>query len=113
MRIGIDNIKGYVTLDVLEQFHSDNQRLAKIEILNFDEVVNISDNVEYLILNVRNKYQYDMCHIPKAVNILYTNLTLSYDNLPRDRKLLDTVQPAGLLQEQRRYSKEQDSMWST
>jgi len=88
MRIGFDNIRGFITLETLDSLSQDYHGLASMETLTFDDLENNLRNGDQLVLDVRNKYEYEQEHIQGAINIPFTSLALNIDQLPRDRKLI-------------------------
>jgi hydroxyacylglutathione hydrolase len=88
MRIGFDNIKGFMTMEIFNQIPEDFQGFSRIEMLTFDDIVKHTLNEDQLILDVRNTFEFEHGHIRDAVNIPFTNLPLNLDQLPKNRKLI-------------------------
>lgn len=85
IRIGIDRVVGYVTID---DFNAYEGNLATIPMINFEDVDRMMSTGAYRILDVRKKSEYDEGHHPEAINIAHTRLADRYNEIPRDKPVL-------------------------
>lgn len=85
IRVGIDNIKGYATPQMLSNWDHDLEETSTID---FEEVEKLRKQDDILVLDVRKATEYVEGHIPNAVNIAHTRLADHLDELPRDKTLL-------------------------
>jgi hydroxyacylglutathione hydrolase len=84
IRIGIDNLEGYVSdIDKLEASG------LNLEILNQISVEELKDDIsEYKIIDVRSYTEFDISHIPSAINIHTGYLKNNIDKISDDEKLV-------------------------
>jgi hydroxyacylglutathione hydrolase len=85
VRVGIDNIAGYATPQMLSNWDHD---LATIETIDFDEVEERRQEEAMQVLDVRKATEYDEVHIPASINIAHTRLADQLDELPQKKTLL-------------------------
>lgn len=86
IRIGLDNIKGFVT--PAELIASDVE-LVSTETINFDQADELMGTGKYRMLDVRKKTEYDEGHHPEAINIAHTRLLARmFEELPKDKPIL-------------------------
>ncbi|MDX1639657.1 MAG: MBL fold metallo-hydrolase [Balneolaceae bacterium] len=88
VRIGLDNIVGYITPADLAAFHDRGEQLERIDSINFKETGKLVATGEVALLDVRKASEYDEKHIEGAINIAHTRLLERLDDLPKDRTLL-------------------------
>lgn len=96
VRIGYDNVTGYVTPEGLERYFEDGGATATIPELTFDDVARLrtEDNVE--VLDVRFASEYEAAHVPGALNASYTRLPAYLeDRVPQEATLLVHCQSGG------------------
>jgi hydroxyacylglutathione hydrolase len=84
IRIGLDNVKGFVTPAELAQF--DN--LVSTETINFKTVDQLMETGNYNLLDVRKKTEFDAGHHPDAMNIAHTRLLDRVEDVPNDKPVL-------------------------
>ena len=87
IRVGLDNIKGYITVEDFSQTFEQTD-LESIDIINFDEVKSLKEDSGNLVLDVRKASEYEEGHAEGALNIAHTRLSDREDELPRDKQLL-------------------------
>ena len=85
LRVGIDNIKGYATPQMLSNWDQD---LATVEAIDFDGVEELRKDENTQVLDVRKATEYAEGHIPGSINIAHTRLADHLDELPTDKTLL-------------------------
>lgn len=85
IRVGLDNIKGYVPLSDIDSY---NQELERVEAISFDDLEQRREETNATVLDVRKATEYEDGHVPRAINIAHTRLADHLDELPRDKTLL-------------------------
>jgi len=93
IRVGLDNIKGYITPHDLEVYSENGGSLDSIEGISFEELDRKSD--EYTILDVRKSSEYNEAHLPETINIAHTRLFPQSVELPRNKPLAVHCQAGG------------------
>lgn len=88
IRIGLDNIKGFVNPSELEAYHKQGGDVATIESINFEQVDELLKEDGYVVLDVRKKSEFDEGHLPNAINIAHTRLLDRINEVPTDKTLL-------------------------
>lgn len=88
VRVGLDNIKAFVTPTDLERYNQKGGELATIDTLKFEEVLNDMETDKRLILDVRRAAEYEEGHIKGAINISHTRLPDRENELPAGKTLL-------------------------
>lgn len=97
IRIGLDQVVGYFTPNILEGYVGYGHELQQIEILNFEAASQLDqvaggpgdrNGDRNLALDVRSITEYETRHLPGALNIAHTRLAARADELPTDRRLL-------------------------
>lgn len=82
-RIGLDNVKGYITLKDLEIYKNKGGQIDTLETGTFDTIANQSDGD---VLDVRKATEYEEGHVDDAVNIAHTRLLSRKDELDKTTK---------------------------
>jgi hydroxyacylglutathione hydrolase len=86
IRIGLDNIKGYVT--PAELIASDVE-LVSTETINFGQANELMETGDFRMLDVRKKTEFDEGHHPEAVNIAHTRLLARlFEELSNDKPVI-------------------------
>ncbi len=80
--VGIDNVPGFFTSDVVDDYAVD---LPDVTAPDVAEAVGAG---EVLVLDVRNHSEYAEGHVPGALNIMYGQLPGHLAEIPRDRPLV-------------------------
>lgn len=88
IRIGLDDIRGYITPAVLRSYIDAGGPVEKTEAIDMVEMERRRNEGDVLILDVRGKAEYDLRHVPDAVNIAHTRLRVRLNEVPRDRPLI-------------------------
>jgi len=88
IRIGLDNIQGYVTPDELEQSLESSGQSEHIETITFDEVAELIGNGQYQALDVRKLTEFNEAHVEGAFNIAHTRLLERKKELDKDKTWL-------------------------
>ncbi|MCH7665895.1 MAG: MBL fold metallo-hydrolase [Acidobacteria bacterium] len=84
IRIGLDNIAGFASPQVLENLEG----LVSTEVIDFDDLDGIRREEDSLVLDVRAASEYEAYHVPEAMNVAHTRLLDRLDEISKDRKLL-------------------------
>ena len=82
MRIGMDNIKGYV--DGVQSWVSDGGTLSRADIVSMDDFRNILKTNHTQIVDLRGASEYKAAHIKGADNIFVGTLENNLDKLKKD-----------------------------
>ncbi len=88
IRIGLDNIEGYVTPDELEQFLEDSKNTERVETITFDEVATLIEDSQYQALDVRKLTEFNEGHVDGAFNIAHTRLLERKQELDKEKTWL-------------------------
>ncbi|HEX6981746.1 MAG TPA: MBL fold metallo-hydrolase [Balneolaceae bacterium] len=88
VRIGLDDIAGYITPDELEAYHQKEDGLESIETINFEKTAELLKNDENRVLDVRRITEYNEGHIAGAENIAHTRLADRADELDKSKTWL-------------------------
>lgn len=84
MRIGMDNVLGYITPEDLNQWNYD---LATNTLIDADTLESYIDNDEILILDVRNTKEFKEGHIANAQHHFVGQLKNTLATLPKEQKI--------------------------
>lgn len=88
IRIGLDNIAGFITPADLQMYANQGAKLNKIETATFETVNAEKDNPQFKILDVRKASEYEESHVKGALNFAHTRLMENLNQVPKDKKLL-------------------------
>lgn len=83
MRIGMDNIYGYI--NSVDELGMDLQTVDVIDFETFQSEVG-NDNVQ--IVDVRGVNEYKISHVPGAKNVFVGTLPENIDEIPRDKEII-------------------------
>lgn len=95
IRIGLDNIAGYVTPDDLQMYADQGGKLEKLEVGTFETVEENRYDSQYKVLDVRKASEYNESHIDGALNFAHTRLLENLNKIPHDKTLLVYCQTGG------------------
>ena len=84
IRVGIDNIAGYVSPQDLETWVASGNGTT-IEQIELNEFVAIANSGTAHVLDVRSTAEYDAGHVVGAQNIVHTSVRDSLDDIPKDK----------------------------
>jgi hydroxyacylglutathione hydrolase len=85
IRIGLDNIVGFITPEALKDYPG---KLSKMEGFSFDKVKKHEQDDAYAVLDVRKATEFAAGKVEGAKNIAHTRLFPRIDEIPRDKTLL-------------------------
>jgi hydroxyacylglutathione hydrolase len=85
IRVGLDGIRGYATIDDLDHW---NGKIEEVEAITFEEVENRRKGDDVQVLDVRKATEYAEGHLPGSINIAHTRLADHLNELPEDKELL-------------------------
>jgi hydroxyacylglutathione hydrolase len=88
IRIGIDRISGYATPGTLDALARAGGSLVETEVIDLDELEARRVSGEACILDVRGRAEFDLAHVPDAINIAHTRLLVRIADLPKDRPIV-------------------------
>lgn len=88
LRIGLDDIRGYITPAELTQHLETRGNAARIESITMDALESRRLAGGVRVLDVRGKVDFDVSHIPEALNIAHTRLLVRIAELPSDQPVL-------------------------
>lgn len=84
MRIGLDNVAGYITPDMIDQL---DMPLAQQQLVGFEEMTIALNKTNIQILDVRNKAEFAEGHIPSATSIFVGTLVDHLDKIDQNKEL--------------------------
>jgi hydroxyacylglutathione hydrolase len=88
IRIGLDDIRGYVTPATLAEYAARGGRLSQTETIDMVELERRRLGGGVTILDVRGSAEYAMHHVPGALNIAHTRLLVRLNEVPADGQVL-------------------------
>lgn len=88
IRIGLDNIAGFVTPEDLKLYENQGGKLHKMKVEDFSYVEENKNDENFTILDVRKASEYDEGHVDGAVNIAHTRLLGRIHEVPDDKTIL-------------------------
>jgi hydroxyacylglutathione hydrolase len=91
-RIGLDNVKGYITLKDLQMFSDKSDQIASLDVGTFETFENQSDGE---VLDVRKSSEYNDGHVDGAINIAHTRLLPRMEELNKETKYYVHCQSGG------------------
>lgn len=81
VRIGLDDVAGYVTPESLNRVLNEMGAAGHIEEITFEVVPSLLEDEHVQALDVRSRLEYDEGHVTGAVNIAHTRLAARLDEL--------------------------------
>jgi hydroxyacylglutathione hydrolase len=87
VRIGLDNVTGFATPDVLDRY-GENHELLSTDEIDFDELEQARDEENTVVFDVRTEAEYEDEHVPGAVNVPHTQLLDHRSDIAMDQTLL-------------------------
>jgi hydroxyacylglutathione hydrolase len=88
IRIGLDNIAGYVPTSELEKHLEEEETPEMIETIDFKKTAELMEEGPYRALDVRKATEYDEGHVKGAVNIAHTRLLERENELDKEKTWL-------------------------
>ena len=85
VRIGFDNIRGFVEPETLDRYFAEGGAAAAIPEIDLAAASRLSEDGRGEVLDVRYASEYAASHLPGAVNASYTRLPDYGDRLPTKR----------------------------
>ncbi len=92
-RIGLDNVKGFVTARDLQIYKSLGGQFAKMDVVNFEIVEQIGEGEK--LLDVRKASEYSEFHFQGSLNFAHTRLLPNKEHLEREVKYYVHCQSGG------------------
>ena len=87
VRIGFDRIVGWSVPETLRELGRSDP-LATLPRIDFSELEELRLQAEATVLDVRRSSEYEIAHIPEALNIAHTRLLDRLDEIPQSHRLL-------------------------
>lgn len=84
MRIGLDQVVGYITPEMVSQL---GIPLERQQLIDFDEMNRAVGNPNAQILDVRNTTEFTAGHLPGATHLFVGTIADNLDKIDRERKL--------------------------
>ncbi len=88
LRIGLDDVRGFVTPDALNRWIQRTGTAAQIHSVDMSELEERRVHGDVRVLDVRGKVEFDAGHIPGALNVAHTRLFARLAEVPRDLPIL-------------------------
>ncbi len=88
VRIGLDNIQGYITPAELKTYLKKSGEVAFVESIDFRETAELLNDPQNQVLDVRKATEYEEGHIDGAVNIAHTRLLEREQELDKEKTWL-------------------------
>lgn len=88
VRIGFDDVRGFVEHETLERYFDEGGEAAAIPEIDLEAASRLSEDGTGDVLDVRYASEYAASHLPGAVNASYTRLPDYADRLPSNGSLL-------------------------
>lgn len=88
IRIGLDDIAGYIIPETLAQYASAGGEMQSVESIDIKELMSKRPGNNALVLDVRRFDEYEAGHLPNTWNIAHTRLLAHLDELPRQKSIL-------------------------
>ncbi len=86
MRIGMDNIMGYV--DGVESWVNDGGKLSTVDIISMDEFKNVLETNHTQIIDLRGASEYKSGHVKGTDNIFVGTLEQNLDKVKKDQQVV-------------------------
>ncbi len=88
IRIGIDDVRGYLTPADLASYAASGGTLASIPSIDMAELERRRLQGGVTILDTRGKVDFDVAHVPGAINVAHTRLLVRLADVPKDKPVL-------------------------
>lgn len=86
MRIGLDNIEGYISSTSV--WEETGATLLKANTISLQETKTLINNNNVQVIDLRGAVEYKSGHIPNADNVFVGTLTENLDKISKDRKVI-------------------------
>ena len=83
----MDEVSGYATPAIFEQYREQGGKVARTVSMPITQLPGQHDPKQTLLLDVRGKAEFEEGHVRGAKNLAYTYLTRRLAELPQDRKI--------------------------
>jgi hydroxyacylglutathione hydrolase len=88
IRIGLDEVAGYITPATLKAFAKSSRKLVRTESMPMVDLKNFRLDSNTVILDVRRADEFDDGHLRGAINIAHTRLLPRLNDIPKNKRLL-------------------------
>jgi hydroxyacylglutathione hydrolase len=93
IRIGLDNISGYITPS--ELYAKQDLEVVRTETITFSEFDGYNESGNYRVLDARKESEHATGAVPGALNFAHTRILENLDKIPADKPLLVHCQAGG------------------
>jgi hydroxyacylglutathione hydrolase len=87
IRIGLDNVVGYVTPSTLKTFAKNSRKMVCCDSMAMTDLDIDCLDGNCIILDVRRADEFEAGHLPGAVNVAHTRLLPNLEKLPKGKRL--------------------------
>lgn len=87
IRIGFDNVEGYIQPPEMESYLEGGPRTGSIDTIDFQRAAKLRDG-GLQVVDVRYRWEYEQGHLPGAIHAPYTRLPEYLGELPRGKPLI-------------------------
>lgn len=94
IRIGLDNVAGYATPTTLADYQAKGGALTTLEEIDAPELQRRLQNQDLFVLDVRAAFEYELGHLPNALNVAHTRIFDHLTELPKQKTILVHCQTA-------------------
>jgi hydroxyacylglutathione hydrolase len=95
VRVGIDDVRGWLSPGALREFAAGGGKLATARDIDAREAASYLSEAKPVVIDVRRGSEHAMGTLPGAVNIAHTRLAAHVGELPKDRPILVHCQGGG------------------
>jgi hydroxyacylglutathione hydrolase len=88
IRIGVDDVRGYLTPADLAAYAAQGGTLNTIASIDMAELERRRQQGHVTILDTRGKVDFDAAHVPGAINVAHTRLLVRLAEVPKDEPVL-------------------------
>jgi hydroxyacylglutathione hydrolase len=88
VRIGLDDVRGWVTPAEYEAYLANSPHAVSTESITMDQLEARRLDGGVHVLDVRGKVDFEAAHVPGAINVAHTRLLARLRDIPRDQPLL-------------------------
>jgi hydroxyacylglutathione hydrolase len=87
VNVGLDNVVGYATFEMLDEYRARGGKFDSIEVMDIMSGGDALLRPGVRVLDVRGSAEYELAHLPWALNIAHTRLAARLAEVPTGEKL--------------------------